>query len=157
MSLHDRSWSIKDLERNFKTFLERHVVSIHTLLVWVIMDMKAEDPRTKNNGFRVPVYDSEEWATMFIGTNTIKEMNTALAAKAKTKAEPAKAKKGKTRRSHRIMSRELVQSDSDSNDDSAIMAKQAVQKTKTISKDKGLLDLKYLVARLSMMLVMVLS
>ncbi len=97
------------------------------------MDTKAEDPRTKNNGVRVPVYDSEEWATMkFLGTNTIKEMNTALATKAKTKAEPAKVKKGKTRRSRRIKSRELVESHSDSNDDSAITAKQAVQKTKTI-------------------------
>ncbi len=69
------------------------------------MDMKAEDPRTKNNGFRVPVYDFEEWATMkFLGTNTIKEMNTALAAKVKTKVEPAKAKKGKTQRSRHIKS-----------------------------------------------------
>ncbi len=66
-------------------------------------------------------------------------MNTALAAKVKTKVEPAKAKKGKTRRSHRIKSRELVESDSDSNDDSAITAKQSVQKRKTISKDKSLL------------------
>ncbi len=75
----------------------------------------------------------------FLGTNTIKEMNRALAAKTKTKAEPAKAKKGKTWRSCLIKSRELVESDSDSNDDSAITAKQAVQKTKTISKDKSFL------------------
>ncbi len=134
------SWWIKDLEMNFKTFPESRVGSIHTLSVWVIMDTKAEHPRTKNNGFRVPVYDSEEWATMkFLGTNTIKEMNTALAANAKTKAEPAKTKKVKTLRSCRIKSRELVESDSDSNDDSAIKAIQAVQKTKTISKDKSLL------------------
>ncbi len=104
------------------------------------MDTKAEDPRTKNNGFRVPVYDSEEWATMkFLGTNTIKEMNTALAAKVKTKVEPTKAKKGNTRKSRRIKSQELVESDSDSNNNSAITAKQAVQKMKTISKDKSLL------------------
>ncbi len=113
------SWLIKDLERNFKTFPENRVGVHLTLFVWVIMDTKAEDTRTKNV-FRIPVYDSEEWATMkSLDTNTIKEMNIALAAKAKTKAETAKAKKSRNRRSCRIKSRELVESDSDSDDKSA--------------------------------------
>ncbi len=38
------SWSIKDLERNFKTFPENHFGVHPTLFVWVIMDTKAEDP-----------------------------------------------------------------------------------------------------------------
>ncbi len=38
------SWSIKDLERNFKTFPENFVGLHRTLFVWVIMDMKAKDP-----------------------------------------------------------------------------------------------------------------
>ncbi len=103
------SWSIKDLERNFKTFTESRAGSHPTLIVWVIMDMKAEDPRMSKNVFRVPVYDSEEWATMkSLHTNTIKEMNTALAAKAKTKPETAKTKKNRTLRSRHIKSRELA-------------------------------------------------
>ncbi len=60
------SWSIKDLERNFKTCPESRSGCHHTLIVWVIMDTKAEDPRMKNHVFRVPVYDSEEWATMWV-------------------------------------------------------------------------------------------
>ncbi len=92
------SWSIKALERNFKTFPESCVGSNHTLFVWVIMDMIAEDPRTKNNAFRVTVYDSEEWATMkSLDVNTIKVMNIALAATVKTKPETTKTKKSRTR------------------------------------------------------------
>ncbi len=79
------SWSIKNLNRNFKTFPESRAGSHPTLIVWVIMDTKAEDPSTKNNVFRVPVYDSEDWATMkSLYTNTIKEMHIALAPKEKT-------------------------------------------------------------------------
>ncbi len=100
------SWSIKDLERNFKTLPENRVGLHPTLFVWVIMDTKADDPRTKNKVFRVPVYDSEEWATMkSLDTNTIKEMNIALAAKANTKAETGKSKKSRTLRSRHIKSR----------------------------------------------------
>ncbi len=40
------SWSIKDLEGNFKTFPESRAGSHPTLIVWVIMDTKAENPRT---------------------------------------------------------------------------------------------------------------
>ncbi len=99
------SWSIKDLERNFKTFPESRAGSHPTLIVWVIMDTKAEDPRTHKNVFRVPVYDSKEWATMkSLDTNTIKEMNIALVVKAKTKPEIAKTKKSRTRRSRCIKS-----------------------------------------------------
>ncbi len=109
------SWSIKDLERNFKTFPERRAGSHHTLTVWVIMDTKAEYQRTKNNVFRVPVYDSEEWATMkSLNAATTKGMNIALMAKVNTKPAATKTKKGRTRRSRRIKSRELVESDSNS-------------------------------------------
>ncbi len=37
------SWSTKDLERNFKTFPESRAGSHPTLIVWVIMDTKAEE------------------------------------------------------------------------------------------------------------------
>ncbi len=83
------------------------------------MDTKAEDPRMKNNVFRVPVYDSEDWATMkSLDTNTIKEMNTALAAMVNTKPKSAKTEKGRTQRSPCIKSRELVESASDSDEQS---------------------------------------
>ncbi len=63
------------------------------------MDMKAEVPRTKNNIFRVPVYDSDDWATMkSLDTNTIKEMNTALAEKVNTKPATAKTSRTRTRK-----------------------------------------------------------
>ncbi len=69
------------------------------------MDTKAEDPRMKNNVFRVPVYDAEEWATMkSLDANTIKEMNIALVAKANTKPTAAKTKKSSTQRSLRFKS-----------------------------------------------------
>ncbi len=134
------SWSIKDLERNFKTFPESRAGSHPTLIVWVIMDMKAEDPRTKNNVFRVPVHDSEDCTIMkSLDTNTIKETNTALAAKVNTKPTAAKTKKGRTRRSRRIKSRELVESHSDSDEQSTKKAKSIDMETKTISKDPSLL------------------
>ncbi len=134
------SWSIKDLERNFKTFPDSHVGSNHTLFVWVMMDMKAEDPRMKNNVFRVPVYGSEELATMnSLDANTIKEMNIALAAKVNTKPAVAKMKKGRTQRSHQIKSRKLVESDSDSDEQSSKKAKSIDTETKTILKDRSLL------------------
>ncbi len=74
-------WSIKDLKRSYKTFPEVSHGTTYELFVWVIMDTKAEDPRMKANAFRVPPYDSKEWDTMLsIGTHTIKDMKTALAA-----------------------------------------------------------------------------
>ncbi len=136
------SWSIKDLERNFKTFLESRAVPHPILIVWVIMDTKAEHPRMENNVFRIPVYDSEDWATMTsLDTNTIKEVNTALAAKVNAKPTAAKTKKGRTRRSHHIKSRELVESDSDSDEQSTEKAKSIDMEMKTISKDPSLLTL----------------
>ncbi len=46
-----------------------------------------------NNVFRVPVYDSEEWATMIShNADTIKGINIALAAKVTTKPAAAKTK-----------------------------------------------------------------
>ncbi len=70
-----------------------------------------------------------------LDTNTIKEMNTALVAKAKTKPEITKTKKSTTRRSCHIKSFELVESDSDSDAKSTKMVKATVKETKTISKD----------------------
>ncbi len=76
------SWSIKDLERSFKTFLDSHCGLTYKLIVWVIMNTDSEDPRTTANIFRVSVFGSQEWATMIsLGTHTIKETNTALAEK----------------------------------------------------------------------------
>ncbi len=46
------------------------------------MNTDAEDPRTKVNIYSVPVFGSQDWATMIsLDTHTIKEMNTALAEK----------------------------------------------------------------------------
>ncbi len=39
------------------------------------MDLHAEDPRSKINAFRVPVYSSPEWKKMIdLGAYTIKDM-----------------------------------------------------------------------------------
>ncbi len=54
------SWSIKDLERSYKTFPESCCGTSYKLIVWVIMDTDAEDPRTKANNFSVPVYASQD-------------------------------------------------------------------------------------------------
>ncbi len=55
------SWSIKDIEKRFKTFPETHIGLITIPIVCVIMDLHAEDPKSKNNASRVPVYSSLEW------------------------------------------------------------------------------------------------
>ncbi len=55
------SWSIKDLERSYKTFPESRCGNSYYLFLCVIMDTDAEDPRTKANVFRVPVYASQDW------------------------------------------------------------------------------------------------
>ncbi len=68
------SWSIKDIERRFKS-LPEHIASSFELLVWMIMDRSAEDPRSKNNAFRVPLYASADWHIMLsLGKYTIKDM-----------------------------------------------------------------------------------
>ncbi len=54
------SWSIKDLERSYKTFRESCCGSMYKLIVWVIMDTDPEDPRTKTNNFKVPMYVSQD-------------------------------------------------------------------------------------------------
>ncbi len=75
------SWSIKDLERSYKTFPEVLRGTTYDLLVWVIMDTMTKDPRTNANAFRVLPYVSKEWDTMLsVGTHTIKDMKIALAA-----------------------------------------------------------------------------
>ncbi len=69
------SWSIKRIKRRFKTLPERHIGSSFELLVWMIMDHNAEDPRSKNNAFRVPPYASADWHIMLShGKYTIKDM-----------------------------------------------------------------------------------
>ncbi len=89
------SWSIKDLERSYKTFLEICCGSTYDLFVWVIMNATEDDPRTKANAFRVPLYESQDWDTMLsVGTYTIKDMTKALAAVEETiSLAPAKTKK----------------------------------------------------------------
>ncbi len=74
-----------------------------------------------------------------LDTNTIKEMNIALVVKLKTKPKTAKTKKNRTLRSGRIKSRELVESDSDSEEKTTKTVKPTVKETKTISKDTSLL------------------
>ncbi len=68
------SWSIKDIEKRYKTFPEvSYIGSGARLLVWVIRNLKAEDLRGKNN---VPVYLSSEWRRMIKWCIfTTKEMN----------------------------------------------------------------------------------
>ncbi len=61
------------------------------------MNTAAEDPRTKANTFRVPVYNSQDWETMLsIGTYTIKDMEKALAA-VEESIPPAPGKSMKSR------------------------------------------------------------
>ncbi len=52
------SWSIKDIEKRFKTFLENHTGSTMRLVIQVIINHEAEEPRSKTNAFRVPPYAS---------------------------------------------------------------------------------------------------
>ncbi len=53
------SWSIKNIEKRFKTFPESHTGATMKVLVWIIMDHEAEDPRGKTNVFRVPPYSTQ--------------------------------------------------------------------------------------------------
>ncbi len=89
------SWSIKDLEKNYKTFPDAHSASSYELFVWVIMDTAAEDPRTKANAFRVPSYYSQNWQIMRgLGVFTIKDMIKAMAGDEELiTPKPTKAKK----------------------------------------------------------------
>ncbi len=65
------SWTMKDIERKYKTYHEAD----HKPLVWVIMDLLAENPRGTNNAFRAPVYYSSAWKKMVgLVVHTIKTM-----------------------------------------------------------------------------------
>ncbi len=69
------SWSIKHIEKRYKTFPENHTGATMRLLVWVIMDHKAEDPRGKSNTFRVPPYVALDCQKIIsLGAYTSKEM-----------------------------------------------------------------------------------
>ncbi len=92
------SSSIKDIERKYKTYPEagpKHLVS-------VIMDLQAEDPRGKNNDFRVPMYTSSAWKKMIsLGVHIIKamqqkDMSATRGEDSKPQIPPA-GKKKKTR------------------------------------------------------------
>ncbi len=91
------SWSIKDLEKNCKTFPEARNASLYKPFVWVIMDTAAEDPRTKANAFRMPLYDSHNWKIMRdLGVFTIKDMIKAMAGEEdSTPPKTSKAKKSR--------------------------------------------------------------
>ncbi len=68
------SWCIKDIVKRYKNFHEMSYTGSASL-VWVIMDLKAEDLRGKNNAFRVPVYLSSDWRKMVsLGTFTTNDM-----------------------------------------------------------------------------------
>ncbi len=101
------SWSIKDLERSYKTFPESHCGSSYKFYVWVIMDTDAEDPRTNVNIFRVPMHASQDWEKMInLGTQTIKEMLKASAEKQESTSKvSAKQKKSRARKAWRQKSK----------------------------------------------------
>ncbi len=114
------SWSIKDLEMNYKTFPEARSASSLELFVWVIMDTAAEDPRTKANAFRVPPYNSKNWQIMIdLGVFTIKDMIKAIAGEEESiPPKTTKAKKGRNRKQRRAQAKAIMESDStDSADD----------------------------------------
>ncbi len=108
------SWSIKDLERSYKTFPESRCGNSYDLVVWVIMDTDAEDPRTKANVFRVLVYASQDLDKMIsLGTQTIKEMLKVSAEKQEsTPKTSAKQKKCRARKAQHQKSKAIVESDS---------------------------------------------
>ncbi len=68
--------SIKNIEKMYKNFPEAsYIDSGVRLLIWMIMEFKAEDPRGKNNAYRVHVYPSMEWRKMInCGTFATKEI-----------------------------------------------------------------------------------
>ncbi len=103
------SWSIKDLERNCKTFPEARSASSYKLFIWVIMDTATEDPRTKANVFSVPQYDSHNWRIMRdLHVFTIKDM---------IKGEK-ESKKSRNWKQRHAQSKAIMESDStDSADD----------------------------------------
>ncbi len=116
------SWSIKDIEKRHKTFPETHVGGITKLLVWVIMDLHAEDPRSKNNVSRVPVYLSPEWKKMIdLDTYTIKDIlnkDATRGVESNPTAKDAPKKKGRKRKHCCAKSKAIVESgDTDSDDE----------------------------------------
>ncbi len=53
------SWSVKDIDESNTTFHEAcYTGTASKRVVWVILDLQAEDPRGQNNAFRVPAYMS---------------------------------------------------------------------------------------------------
>ncbi len=110
------SWSIKDIKKKFKTFPEvRYTSSASILLVWVIMELQAEDPRGKNNAFRITVYSSPEWTKMVsLGTFTAKDMHLKDVTSGEQSQPPlqsAKKKKVRKRKNCRAKSKVNVGTD----------------------------------------------
>ncbi len=106
------SWSIKDLEMNYKTFPEACSASSYELFVWVIIDTAAEHPRTKANVFRLPQYNSPNWQIMRgLGVFTIKDMIKAMAVDEESiPPKPTKAKKSRNRKQRRTQAKAVVES-----------------------------------------------
>ncbi len=115
------SWSIKDVERRFKTLPERHTGSSFELLFWMIIYHTAEDPRSKNNAFRVPPYVSPEWHIMLNRDKyTIKDMLKDVTSEedSQPSSQTASKKRGRKRKNRRAKSKAVIESsDSDDIDD----------------------------------------
>ncbi len=123
------------------------------------MDIHVEDPRSKNNASRVPVYSSPEWKKMIdLCTFTIKDMMNKDATSGEESQPPARAtlkKKGRKLKNNCAKAKATVESDeSDTIDDthsSKLFGEQGVKSSRkpdegsqyselnTISKDTSLL------------------
>ncbi len=114
------SWSINDLERNYKTFPEACRGSSYKLFIWDIMDTAAEDPRTKANACRVPPYNYQNWQIMReLGVFTVKDMLKEMAGEEESiPPKTTKAKRSWNRKQHHAKLKAVLESDStDSADD----------------------------------------
>ncbi len=130
------SWSIKDLERSYKTFPESCCGTSYKLIVWVIMDTDAEDPRTKANNFSVPVYASQDWEKMKnFDTQTIKEMLKDLAEKKESTPKVAdKQKKIRPWKAQHHKSKTTVESESSDSADKRATKSAGDKRVKSSSK-----------------------
>ncbi len=78
------------------------------------MDTAAEDPRTKANAFRIPLFDSQNWQKMSdLGTFTIMDMVKVMADdEGPTPPKNANAKKSRNRMQRCAKSKAIEESDS---------------------------------------------
>ncbi len=133
------SWSIKDLERSYKTFPKSRCGNLYDLFIWVIMDTDAEDPRTKTNVFRVLVYASQDWNKMIsLCTQTIKDMLKASAEKQEsTPKTSAKQKKSRARKARRQKYKAIIESDSSDSAEEQTTKTTGSKGAKTSSKPRS--------------------